>query len=234
MANIPEMMPVLSRGKHYHPRSGGCFMELASYLASERWSDHPACTHPVLAEAARLVNDWTSDRARPRLAPLAPQVIGQRDLGESFSQDAAVIAALRALPVVALGEQRALAVGLMRIIMDAGEPPHVISPGFFAAAQEALEDQPAAKIWAEEFIASVGDPSPNRQVSTKMVSIAIPALGAACISDVDKELCELLTEIIDWAHKCSGTDPHAIAPLKPEQWQDIMDPALEPGFVLTA
>lgn len=60
MANIPEMMPVLSRGKHYHPRSGGCFMELASYLASERWSDHPACTHPVLAEAARLVNDCTS------------------------------------------------------------------------------------------------------------------------------------------------------------------------------
>ncbi len=29
-------------------------MELASYLAGERWSDHPACTHPLLAEAARL------------------------------------------------------------------------------------------------------------------------------------------------------------------------------------
>ncbi len=35
-------------------------MELASYLAGERWSDHPACTHPLLAAVARDVNDYTS------------------------------------------------------------------------------------------------------------------------------------------------------------------------------
>jgi len=28
-------------------------MEFASYLAGERWSDHPACTHPLLAVLAR-------------------------------------------------------------------------------------------------------------------------------------------------------------------------------------
>src|SRR5215217_9212037 len=41
-----------------------------------RWSDHPACTHSLLASAARLVNDHTSDDRRPCLAELIPSVIG--------------------------------------------------------------------------------------------------------------------------------------------------------------
>jgi hypothetical protein len=53
----PDLLPVLSRGKHRNPRRGACFMELASFLAGERWSDHPSCTHPLLAEVARNVND---------------------------------------------------------------------------------------------------------------------------------------------------------------------------------
>ena len=73
---LPDMLPVLSRGKHRRPSKGGCFMELASFLAGERWSDHPGCTHPLLAALARHVNDLTSDAARPRLAPLIPSVIG--------------------------------------------------------------------------------------------------------------------------------------------------------------
>ena len=50
---LPQLLPVLSRGKHRNPRKGACFMELASFLAGERWSDHPACTHPLLAALAR-------------------------------------------------------------------------------------------------------------------------------------------------------------------------------------
>jgi hypothetical protein len=73
--DLPDMLPVLSRGKHRNPRKGACFMELASYLAGERWSDHPACTHPLLAAIARLVNDHTSDKGRPLLAELIPSVI---------------------------------------------------------------------------------------------------------------------------------------------------------------
>ena len=34
-------------------------MEMASYLAGERWSDHPKCTHPLVASVARMVNDNT-------------------------------------------------------------------------------------------------------------------------------------------------------------------------------
>ena len=68
MANTPNLMPVLSTGRHRNPRKGACFMEMASYLAGERWSDHPSCTHPLLAAVAREVNDHLSDRARHRIA----------------------------------------------------------------------------------------------------------------------------------------------------------------------
>ena len=45
---VPDVMPHLSAGRHRNPRRGACFMEFASYLAGERWSDHPACTDRVL------------------------------------------------------------------------------------------------------------------------------------------------------------------------------------------
>ena len=65
---VPELVPVLSWGNHRSPRQGACFMELASYLAGERWSDDPACTPPLLAALARDVNDYTSDAGRARPA----------------------------------------------------------------------------------------------------------------------------------------------------------------------
>src|SRR5690606_9481396 len=74
--HVPDLVPQLSRGKHRNPRKGACFMELASYLAGERWSDHPSCTHPLLSTMARLVNDHTTDDGRDRLGRLVPSVIG--------------------------------------------------------------------------------------------------------------------------------------------------------------
>ena len=73
----PDLFPILAPGKHRDPCTGACFMELASLLAGERWSDHPACTHPLLAALARHVNDHTSDAGRQRLADLIPSVIGR-------------------------------------------------------------------------------------------------------------------------------------------------------------
>jgi len=68
----PELMPVLSRGKHRNPRRGACFMEMVSFLAGERWSDHPACTHPLLAEMARLVNTRCWPRWPGSLMTMSP------------------------------------------------------------------------------------------------------------------------------------------------------------------
>src|ERR1700710_2926989 len=74
----PQMLPMLSRGRHRSPQRGACFMEFASFLAGERWSDHPACTHPLLAQLARQVNDNLSDGGRQQLVPLIPTVVGRR------------------------------------------------------------------------------------------------------------------------------------------------------------
>jgi hypothetical protein len=66
-----------------HPVAGdeACLMELASALAREPWTDHPACVHPVLAAVARAVNDRVGEAAREWLAPLVPQMIGTADAG---------------------------------------------------------------------------------------------------------------------------------------------------------
>lgn len=69
-------LPELQAGQHLDPTHGGCFMEYASLLAGEKWSDHPRCTHPALAQLARLVNDAASQRDRQQLARLIPDVIG--------------------------------------------------------------------------------------------------------------------------------------------------------------
>lgn len=95
---IPDGVPVLSKGRHRNPRRGGCFMEVASYLAGERWSDHPQCTHPVLAAAARSVNDLTSNDERHRLAPLIPLVVGTNEPDPRWATELGLVAAQLALP----------------------------------------------------------------------------------------------------------------------------------------
>ena len=96
---LPELVPILSRGKHRNPRKGACFMEMASFLAGERWSDHPRCTHPLLASVARLTNDLTSDAERWRLAELIPSVIGLTTDDPRADARIALRCATTALPI---------------------------------------------------------------------------------------------------------------------------------------
>lgn len=77
----PDLMPILSSGDHASPKEGACVMEMASYLAGEEWSDSPACTHPVLASMARVVNDRLGDSARQSLLPLLPRLMGTAETG---------------------------------------------------------------------------------------------------------------------------------------------------------
>ena len=88
-------------------------MELASLLAGERWSDHPACTHPLLAALARHVNDHTSDAGRQRLAELIPSVIGLTGADLHIDARIALESATMALPVVEANRQRVLAVSVL-------------------------------------------------------------------------------------------------------------------------
>ena len=70
-----ENWPTLSAGQHLTSEDGACLMELVSIAAHERWSDHPCCTHPLLAHLARRVNDATSDLNRAALAGFVPTLV---------------------------------------------------------------------------------------------------------------------------------------------------------------
>lgn len=66
----------LSLGAHLCPDDGACLMEAVSAHAGEQWSDAPRCTHPLVAHAARLVNDASSDTARQVLLSMVPILAG--------------------------------------------------------------------------------------------------------------------------------------------------------------
>ena len=73
---LPPAQVQLGRGRHATQGGRGCLMELASVLAGETWSDHPATVHSVLAAVARVVNDWVSAQDRAGLQQLVPAMIG--------------------------------------------------------------------------------------------------------------------------------------------------------------
>lgn len=88
--NIPDFMPILSRGNHYNPQQGACVMEMVSYVAGEDWSDTPECTNTELAFLAQKVNDFVSDDNRNAIALMVPRFIGTSKLkNSSFNRDVA-------------------------------------------------------------------------------------------------------------------------------------------------
>ena len=82
----PDYMPVLSAGAHDSPQEGACVMEYVSLLAGEPWSADPACTHPVLAAMARVVNDELPDKDRHVLIPMINRLFGTALSGTESEQ----------------------------------------------------------------------------------------------------------------------------------------------------
>lgn len=68
----------LSKGKHTGPEDGACVMELASMLASEPFTDHPASVCPVIGSFLRSYNDSIDDTRRQSLYEYASKVVGSR------------------------------------------------------------------------------------------------------------------------------------------------------------
>jgi hypothetical protein len=196
---LADVVPVLSRGKHRNPRKGACFMEYASYLAGERWSDHPACTHPLLAALGRLVNDFTSDAGRPRLAELVPSVIGLTS--DDLHVDAAIAlrSARTALPVAAAERQRVMAVSVLtaeRVLAELDGRP---GAEFSEPSRQALATAPDAAAWAERFTRKMGV-SPKgfrRHAGPITIHYAVEGIAKACVPDPDAILHDLLADTID-------------------------------------
>ncbi len=194
----PAIMPVLSAGRHRSPRRGACFMEFASWLAGESWSDHPACTHPALASLARLVNDCSTNEGRGQLVGLIPSVIGLVDDDPLTGVLVAVRAARMAIPVANEHRQCALAAGLLcferYLLVHSGDVAHRAR----ALIREGLDSAPAQARWAREF--SIGQPPPRERdvVRVCAASLRVSAIGIAeaCIESPDDVLRELLESAI--------------------------------------
>ncbi len=194
----PDVMPILSPGRHRSPLRGACFMEFASYLAGERWSDHPACTHGTLAHLARLVNDLTSDAGRARLTPLIPTVVGLTSDDPLLDVLLTVRAASAALPVAAEERQRSQAVGVRVALSVLAERDDELAAESRELAEAALRAAPAADAWAIRFIEKVGPGRPGMTVRQcrDIVTGAVDGIARACGGDPDERLVALLTAAV--------------------------------------
>ena len=191
-SSLPDGIPVLSRGRHRTPRRGACFIELASMLAGERWSDHPSCTHPLLAHLARMVNDHTSDDGRQTLAPLIPSVVGRRGDDRTWITVAVAVAAQAVLDVPE-SSQRALAAGLLQAEQLCADA----EPDLAACrrdAQLALGMVPGAVAWVDRLgVRSRIDANTfAKRCAPTMVRCAVDGVVASASPDIDRRLCALL------------------------------------------
>lgn len=202
---IPDLMPTLSAGRHRSARQGACFMEFASYLAGERWSDHPACTHFLLAALARDINDLTTNDARDALMPLVTRVIGLTGDDPGVIESLAVRAACAALPIASMERQRALAAGLLGILSAPVEPE------LAELAEHALLLAPDAESWARRYLATVRLPRAfGARAAVAMVHTSVVGVALACIPDADARLATLLEEAIGATEAILGVAPTAV------------------------
>ena len=212
-SQLPALLPMLSRGKHRSPRTGACFMEFASLLAGERWSDHPACTHPLLAAVARDVNDYTPDAGRSRLADLIPSVIGLTGDDPHIDARIALGSARMALPVVAAERQRVMAVSVLACERVLGELDGRRVGALEEPSRSALAQVPDAAHWADRFISDARTSATpakrfRRHAAPAIVHDAVKGVAQACVPDPDGMLRDLLVQAIDecaaWARHDSN------------------------------
>lgn len=198
----PDGLPVLSRGKHRSARKGACFMEMASVLANEPWSDHPKCTHPLIGSLARLVNDNTSDGDRGELAALIPSVVGLQGGGLAWTIDVTSAVALQAIPDVPESMQRALAAGLIRCEEMAATlgPDEVTETD---AIGRALEKVPGAVAWAREFTfgGTITAKQFEKRTAPSVIRCAVNGTVESVVPDPAGRLRELLRVAIATAER---------------------------------
>lgn len=200
---------MLSRGRHRRPRNGACLMEYASYLANEKWSDHPACTHPLLAELARQVNDFISDGARQELLQLVPEMIGVTGDDVRIDLRIALRAARTALPVVAEERQRMMAVAVLtceRLAADLDRRP---CPSLSRESRDALALAPGAAAWACRVTRNVAISRRafRRRMAPTIVRFAVQGIARACVPDPDALLRGVLVGAIEDAKAVAGSPP---------------------------
>ncbi|HEX4400651.1 MAG TPA: hypothetical protein VHZ98_04960 [Galbitalea sp.] len=192
-------LPILSAGRHRSAKRGACFMEYASYIAGERWSDRPSCTHPALASLARLVNDLTSDGARSALATHIPSVVGLNGDDPRVPVILSVLGASSALPIASAMRQGALATGLIRCeqLLDQWDGPEIERARMRIRAAFLLA--PGTEAWAQDFIKQVSPRGARVLTINDEALLRTAAIGIAdaCVQDADERLSRLLAQAIE-------------------------------------
>lgn len=189
-------------------------MEFASFLAGERWSDHPACTHPLLSELARQINDFISDDARQALAGLAPDLIGLTGTDQRIYLRVTLRAARAALPVVAEDRQRVMAVAILtceRLIAELDRHPRAT---LSAESADVLALVPAAAAWARSHTrdVSISGRAFRRRAAPAVVRYAVQGIARACTPDPDALLHDLLAGAIQDCKSIRETPHRTRAP----------------------
>lgn len=88
---VPDYLPVLVKGASPDPKSGGCLVQVANWLADPSvWSDEAICVHPDLVHPAIRVNDLVDDEHRRQLALLAPRLSDTRKFAVGVIGDSRV------------------------------------------------------------------------------------------------------------------------------------------------
>ena len=172
LSDLPDLVPVLSAGRHRNPRKGACFMEMASFLAGERWSDHPSCT-------------------------LIPDVVGLTGTDLDIDLVIATRAAAAALPIAPSTRQNVLAVGLLTTQRVAATRP-TVRADVDALCAAAFASAPEAHAWAGRYAreAVVSERTYRRQTAPHTVAYAVEGLAVACVDDVADRLVALLEETV--------------------------------------
>ena len=173
-------------------------MEMASYLAGERWSDHPTCTHALVASAARLVNDNTSDENRSRLVELIPSVVGLTTTDPRADARIALRCATAALPVAPAERQNVMAVSIYAseraLALVEGREPGGLQPSSVAA----LESAPRAAAWARDFVGRFQASAEEfqRSAAPHIVRMAVESIVESAVPDSDERLHAMLAGVI--------------------------------------
>jgi hypothetical protein len=219
--SFPDVVPILGRGRHRNMRKGACFMEMASYLAGEKWSDHPRCTHPLLGVLAREVNDLVDDDSRQQLVEMIPDVVHLHPKDRVVEARVARLCALTALRASPFESQRVAAVGLLAseraLATFEGRDPQELS----AEAATALAELPAAEAWARRFTGKVSGERQGRgsfahRAAPAIIRSSVRGIRDAGFANPDAVLVKLLREAIDLCRSLTPPSAERALPQSPD------------------
>lgn len=161
--------PTLRVGAHLSSDDGACLMELVSLAAGEPWTDHPACTHPLLAHVARRVNDATSDHRRSELADFIPALT--RANSDSVSVFARIAASCTQ---IALAEEPSILLNILHSVAVRRSTPGARPPSLYIHGT-AFRSVDLAVLVLEGRPRNVADEALRR-----MLSVALEAVPGPC------------------------------------------------------